>query len=58
MGKTSTAANNRYKAKSMIRIVADIPRETGERFKEKCRETGIPQAQIIKKAIDEFLKNE
>ena len=28
---------------------------SGERIREKCTAEGIPQAQIIKKAIEDFL---
>ena len=36
-------------------ISARVPKELAAAFKEKCAAEGIPQAQIIKKAIEEFL---
>lgn len=52
---TSTAVKRRYNQKAYTQIVASVPKETAEAFKAKCAETGIPQAQIIKRAIEEFL---
>ena len=37
------------------RIVACVPKELAVAFKEKCAAEGISQAQIIKKAIEDFL---
>lgn len=55
--KTSTAVKQRYNEKTYTRVVACIPKATAAAFKEKCAADGISQAQIIKKAIDEFLNN-
>lgn len=56
IGKTSQEAVKRYKAKAISRITLDVPREIGERFKAKCKAEGIPQAQVLKKAIEEYIK--
>jgi hypothetical protein len=32
-----------------------VPKELAAAFKAKCAAEGIPQAQIIKKAIEDFL---
>ena len=32
-----------------------VPKEMAEAFKEKCAATGTAQAQVIKKAIEQFL---
>jgi len=53
--KTSTAVKKRYNSKVYDSIIVRIPKETAEAFKEKCKAENIPQAQIIKKAIDAFL---
>ena len=53
---TSTAVKSRYNKKTYDRISVSIPKETAAAFKEKCANEGIPQAQVIKKAIDDFLK--
>lgn len=54
---TSTAVKARYNKKTYDVIRASIPKELAEAFKEKCAAEGVPQAQIIKKAIEDFLKN-
>ena len=53
---TSTAVKRRYNAKTYTQIAVYVPKDTAEDFKAKCRETGTPQAQILKQAIDDFLK--
>lgn len=53
--KTSTEVKRRYNKKTYTIISASIPKETAAAFKAKCVAEGIPQAQIIKKAIDDFL---
>lgn len=54
---TSTAVKARYNKKNYDVIRASIPKELAEAFKEKCAAEGISQAQIIKNAIEEFLKS-
>ena len=53
--KTSTEVKRRYNDKTYTQISASVPKETAAAFKEKCAAEGIPQAQIIKKAIEDFL---
>ena len=53
--KTSTAVKNRYNKKVYDSIIVRVPKETAEAFKAKCAAEGVPQAQIIKKAIECFL---
>lgn len=53
--KTSSAVKNRYNNKVYDRVTVCLPKETAAAYKEKCTELGIPQSQIIKKAIDDFL---
>ena len=55
IGKTSPNAVKRYKAKAITRITLDVPREIGERFKAKCKAEGVPLAQILKQAIDQYI---
>lgn len=52
---TSTAVKARYNKKTYDIIRASIPKELAKAFKDKCAADGIPQAQIIKKAIEDFL---
>lgn len=54
--KTSTEVKRRYNEKVYDVISIRIPKETAKSFKEKCAAERVPQAQIIKKAIEEFLK--
>ncbi len=53
--KTSTEVKARYNQKTYDVISVRIPKETAEAFKAKCVQEGLPQAQIIKQAIHEFL---
>lgn len=55
--RTSSAVKNRYNRKVYTPVIAMLPKETAAAFKEKCVREGIPQAQIVKKAVEEFLKN-
>ena len=53
--KTSSAVKNRYNSKVYDSIIVRVPKETAVAFKAKCVAENIPQAQIIKKAIENFL---
>lgn len=53
--KTSTEVKSRYNKKVYDNIAVRIPKEIAEAFKKKCAAEGVPQAQIIKKAIENFL---
>ncbi len=52
---TSTAVKNKYLKKTYDQIIVRIPKEEAAAFKNKCIEKGIPQSQIIKKAISDFI---
>lgn len=52
---TSTEVKSRYNKKTYTQIVASVPKAQAEAFKAKCKAEGIPQAQIIKQAIEKFL---
>lgn len=54
--KTSSAVKARYNKKTYAVINFSVPKEMGEAFRSKCLKEGIPQAQILKKAIEEFLE--
>lgn len=54
---TSSAVKQRYNQKTYDVISIRAPKEMAEAFKAKCAADGIPQAQIIKKAVEEFLKS-
>ena len=54
--KTSTAVKQKYNERVYDVLSVRVPKETAAAFKAKCAAEGIPQAQIIKRAIEEFLK--
>lgn len=54
--KTSTEVKSRYNQKTYDVISIRVPKEMAEAFKTKCATDGVPQAQVIKQAIEEFLK--
>ena len=53
--KTSTAVKQRYNEKTYDVISVRIPKDMAEKFKEACAARNIPQAQVIKHAISQFL---
>lgn len=53
--KTSTQVKARYNSKVYDQVAFRAPKELVERFKMKCAETGVSQAQIFKKAMEDFL---
>lgn len=54
--KTSTEVKARYNQKTYDIISVRVPKEMAQAFKAKCATDGVPQAQIIKKAIEDFLQ--
>lgn len=54
---TSTAVKNRYNKKTYTVVKASLPKDLAARFKEKCTADGISQAQVIKKAVEDFLND-
>ena len=54
---TSTAVKARYNQKTYDRIVANVLKEAASAFKAKCAAEGVSQAQVIKKAIEDFLNS-
>lgn len=54
--KTSTAVKTRYNSRVYDTISIRLPKELAGAFKEKCVEDGVAQAQVIKRAIEEYLK--
>lgn len=54
--KTSTAVKQKYNERVYDVLSVRVPKDTAAAFRAKCAADGIPQAQIIKKAIEEFLK--
>ena len=52
--KTSTAVKSRYNQKAYDVISVRVPKDLAAAFREKC--DAAVQAQIIKRAIEEFLQ--
>lgn len=52
---TSTAVKARYNKKTYSQILVQVPKEMAAAFREKCVAEGIPQAQVLKRAIEQFL---
>ncbi|MCM1364691.1 MAG: ribbon-helix-helix protein, CopG family [Faecalibacterium sp.] len=52
---TSTDVKRRYNEKNYSVVRASLPKEMVVHFKEKCQKQGISQAQIIRKAVEDFL---
>lgn len=55
---TSTEVKRRYNEKTYARLVADVPKDTAKRFKEKCQAKGTSQRQVFLDAIEKFLRDE
>lgn len=55
--KTSTEVKARYNQKTYDVIAVRVSKETAEAFKAKCVAEGVPQAQIIKKSIIDFINS-
>ncbi len=53
--RTSSAVKQKYNEKVYDIISARVPKKLAAEFRAKCAADGIPQAQIIKKAIEDFL---
>lgn len=53
--KTSTQVKARYNNKVYDTISVRVSKELAAAFKEKCAAENISQAQIVKKAIEDFL---
>lgn len=52
---TSTAVKRRYNEKVYDVVSVRVPKEMAAAFRAKCTELGVPQAQVIKAAIERFL---
>ena len=52
---TSSEIKRRYNQKTYGAVSVQLPKDLVAHFKEKCKADGISQAQIVKKAIKEFL---
>lgn len=53
---TSTAVKAKYNKKTYSQILIQLPKETAAAFRAKCTAEGVPQTQILRGAIEEYLK--
>lgn len=53
---TSAAVKRRYNNKVYASVAVQLPKDLVAEFKEKCAAEGISQASIVKRAIEDFLK--
>lgn len=58
MSKPTTEVKRRYNRKAYDVISVSVPKADAAAFREKCAAEGIPQAQVIKKAINAYLGKE
>lgn len=56
MGKTNWQTKKKYNNKHYARVSADLPIPLVKAFKAKCKEENVPIAQMLKKAIEDFLR--
>ena len=54
--KTSSAVKQRYNEKTYGNISVFLQKDLVEAFKKKCVAEGISQAQVVREAVEEFLK--
>lgn len=52
---TSSEVKRRYNNKVYSTIQAQLPKELVAEFKTVCKERGVSQASVLKKAIESFL---
>ena len=53
---TSTEVKRRYNEKTYDRISISVPKEMAAAFKAVCAARGESQAQVLKRAIEAYLK--
>ena len=53
--KTSTAVKRKYNEKTYTLLAAQLPKKLVAEFKNKCKQEGVSQASVIKKAIESYV---
>lgn len=53
---TSTEVKRRYNEKVYDRIGFSAPKDLVSKFKEKCQQEGVSQAQVLKQAMIDFIE--
>lgn len=54
--RTSSAVKNRYASKVYGTVLVKVDKNLVEAFKQKCKEKGVSQAQILKQAMERFIE--
>lgn len=54
---TSTTVKRRYNDKVYSKIQAELPKEIVAAFRQKCKDAGISQANVLLEAIKSFLED-
>ena len=52
---TSTEVKNRYNKKVYTPVSIRVPKDLAEQFKAKCIEEKVSQAEVLKKAMENFI---
>lgn len=55
MSKPTTAVKAKYNAKAYAVISFRVPKVMASAFRTQCEAQGVPQAQIFKRAIQDFM---
>ena len=53
--KAATAAKRRYNNKVYSQVRVELPKDLVARFKEECKQCGVSQASVFKKAMEDFI---
>ncbi len=55
---TSSEVKNRWNKNNYYRTSAMIPKELGEKFKEKCKRENISMNSVFVQAVENFVKED
>lgn len=58
MAKSATINKRKYNNKVYAPLTVWLPKDLVAKFKEKCIQTGISQASVVREAIERFLKED
>lgn len=54
MAKAQSRASRKYNDKTYSRVLVDLPKELVATFKANCKKVGITQAEVLRRAIEQF----
>ena len=62
MAKGSTEAriraSRKYNEKTYAKVFVELPKDLVTTFKEKCKERGVSQASVFRKAMEDFIQED